>query len=56
MAVIDTDPQIKARASQLPGYDEKYFLEGPRSRAKEFFFSFKVLLEFIRGFRIFHFK
>ena len=55
MAVINSEPQIKASAPQLPGYDEKYFLEGPRSRAKELFFSFKVLMEFIRGFRIFHF-
>ena len=31
------------------------FLEGPQSRWKEFRFSFNVLLEFIKGFRILHF-
>lgn len=35
--------------------EEKYFLEGPRSRWREFTFSFQVLLEFIRGFRVLHF-
>ncbi|HNQ13511.1 MAG TPA: TIGR00730 family Rossman fold protein [Bacteroidia bacterium] len=31
------------------------FLEGARSRSSELFFSFKVLLEFIKGFRALHF-
>ena len=31
------------------------FLEGPQSRWKEFTFSIKVLLEFIKGFRALHF-
>lgn len=35
--------------------EELNFLEGPRSRWKEFTFAFNVLLEFIKGFRIFHF-
>jgi uncharacterized protein (TIGR00730 family) len=34
---------------------ERSFLEGPRSRRKEFLFTFKVLIEFIRGFRKLHF-
>ena len=34
---------------------EKIFLEGPRSRLSELWFSLKVLKEFIRGFRILHF-
>lgn len=34
---------------------EKIFLEGPRSRAKEFIFALKVLFEFIFGFRVLHF-
>lgn len=34
---------------------ERSFLEGPRSRRKEFLFTFKVLQEFIRGFRKLHF-
>jgi len=35
--------------------EEKYFLEGPRSRIKEFVFLNKVLFEFIKGFRALHF-
>ncbi|MCB9224118.1 MAG: TIGR00730 family Rossman fold protein [Crocinitomicaceae bacterium] len=31
------------------------FLEGPRSRAKEFFFLWRVAIEFIKGFRKLHF-
>jgi uncharacterized protein (TIGR00730 family) len=31
------------------------FLEGPQNRWKDFKFAFKVLLEFIKGFRILHF-
>ena len=35
--------------------DEQVFLEGPQSRIKEFIFTVKVLFEFIKGFRKFHF-
>lgn len=34
---------------------QNIFLKGPRGRVKEFFFSFKVLFEFIKGFRKLHF-
>ncbi|MGZ3884959.1 MAG: LOG family protein [Bacteroidia bacterium] len=34
---------------------ERYFLQGPHSRNKEFIFVIRVLSEFIRGFRAFHF-
>lgn len=34
---------------------ERIFLEGPQSRTSEFLFTVKVLLEFVRGFRAFHF-
>lgn len=34
---------------------ERRFLEGPRSRGREFLFVFKVMWEFIRGFRHLHF-
>jgi uncharacterized protein (TIGR00730 family) len=34
---------------------ESKFLEGPRSRSYEFFFSLRVLFEFIKGFRALHF-
>jgi uncharacterized protein (TIGR00730 family) len=35
--------------------EEKVFLEGPQSRREDALFVFKVLMEFIRGFRTFHF-
>lgn len=40
---------------QLKPKAESKFLEGPRSRPYEFFFAFRVLLEFIKGFRVLHF-
>jgi uncharacterized protein (TIGR00730 family) len=40
---------------QLKPKAESKFLEGPRSRSYEFFFAFRVLLEFIKGFRVLHF-
>lgn len=45
----------KTGQANFPGSEEKYFLEGPRSRARELFFSLRVLWEFIRGFRVLHF-
>jgi uncharacterized protein (TIGR00730 family) len=39
----------------LQSKDEEIFLEGPRSRAFEFFFVIRVLWEFIKGFRALHF-
>lgn len=38
-----------------PSQEEKYFLEGPRSRWEEFKFTIEVILEFLKGFRAFHF-
>ncbi len=38
-----------------PSQQEKYFLKGPRPRFEEFKFTIQVLLEFIKGFRAFHF-
>lgn len=37
------------------GTTERHFLEGPQSRTSEFSFTIKVLWEFIKGFRAFHF-
>lgn len=45
----------KSKNNGFPGTEEKYFLEGPRSRARELFFSLRVWWEFIRGFRVLHF-
>lgn len=35
--------------------EELILLEGPRPRLREFFLSFRVFIEFIRGFRVLHF-
>lgn len=35
--------------------EEEAFMSGPQSRYKDFKFSLKVLIEFIRGFRMLHF-
>lgn len=35
--------------------EEEYFLDGPRSRKREFWFTLKIMREFIRGFRVLHF-
>jgi uncharacterized protein (TIGR00730 family) len=35
--------------------EELIFLDGPQSRTRDLFFLCKVLLDFIRGFRVFHF-
>lgn len=41
--------------NQPKSTSERQFLEGPHSRIREFSFVFRVMLEFIRGFRILHF-
>lgn len=33
----------------------RYFLEGPKSRGSELWIAIKVFMEFIKGFRVFHF-
>lgn len=47
---------IAAEAKNIPpSQQERLFLEGPRSRWEEFKFTISVMLEFIKGFRAFHF-
>lgn len=46
---------VKASVPSQTKDSEKVFLEGPRSRIKEFIFTLKVLFEFISGFRVLHF-
>ncbi|MEZ4688828.1 MAG: TIGR00730 family Rossman fold protein [Ignavibacteria bacterium] len=47
---------IASEAKKIPpSQQERYFLEGPRSRWEEFKFTVSVMLEFIKGFRAFHF-
>lgn len=38
-----------------PKFEDAVFIEGPHSRLSELFFLFRVMREFIRGFRILHF-
>jgi uncharacterized protein (TIGR00730 family) len=45
------NPQILSEEQN----EERYFLEGPRSRWKELVFAFHTFQQFIRGFRILHF-
>jgi len=35
--------------------EERYFLEGPRSRSSEFFMTLRIVRDFLRGFRVLHF-
>jgi hypothetical protein len=35
--------------------DERYFLEGPRSRSSELFMTLRIVRDFLRGFRVLHF-
>jgi hypothetical protein len=44
--------QIKNPKSKT---EERYFLEGPQPRKAELWFIFRILWEFIRGFRVLHF-
>ncbi|GAA0550586.1 LOG family protein [Chitinophaga japonensis] len=53
-ANVSTEAPVTGNGG-FPHSEEQYFLEGPRSRARELYFSLRVLWEFIRGFRVFHF-
>jgi len=35
--------------------DERHFLQGPHSRHSELIFLFRIMIEFVKGFRAFHF-
>ena len=50
---MSTDPQQPN--NHTPKTSERKFLEGPHSRLREFWFVMRVVVEFIRGFRILHF-
>ena len=53
---MEKEPQIESDTKKIPSsQEEKYFLEGPRSRKEELKFTLEVLFEFIKGFRAFHF-
>lgn len=49
--VSDKNPNVVSDAQN----QERYFLEGPKSRWKEFIFMIQIIWDFFRGFRILHF-
>lgn len=44
-----------ANVNDPPAPEERYFLEGPKSRSSEFFMMLRILRDFLRGFRVLHF-
>jgi uncharacterized protein (TIGR00730 family) len=57
MSTTQTDDlPAKPPTSAAPeNEEERFFLEGPRSRKREFFTVLRVMREFVRGFRKLHF-
>lgn len=55
MSGISENGQHALSTREAQFKEERYFLEGPRSRIREFIFLLKIIMEFIRGFRVFHF-
>lgn len=53
--VIKESKDLSSEYEKASMLEDRYFLEGPRSRIQEFFFTIRVLLEFIKGFRVLHF-
>jgi uncharacterized protein (TIGR00730 family) len=52
------DPEKKAEQAEHISQKRKeiqYFLEGPKSRGSELWYAIKIFIEFIKGFRVFHF-
>jgi len=48
-------PTSGSSATAPPQRADEIFLEGPRSRFDELITLFRVLLDFLRGFRVLHF-
>lgn len=46
-------PETRRPDSSAP--DERYFLEGPKSRSSDLFMAIRILRDFIEGFRVLHF-
>ncbi|MDZ4713286.1 MAG: TIGR00730 family Rossman fold protein [bacterium] len=53
--ILEPKAQPSAESNVPPSQKERYFLEGPHSRWEEFKFLIQVMLEFLKGFRAFHF-
>ena len=46
---------LYSKRKEASMFEDRFFLEGPRSRRQEFFFAIRIMLEFIKGFRLLHF-
>lgn len=55
MSGLLNNDSVNPSAREAQFKEERYFLEGPRSRIREFVFLLKIIWEFIKGFRVFHF-
>jgi uncharacterized protein (TIGR00730 family) len=57
MGTIDTSDKTTVHGPQdaHANVEERLFLEGPRSRTEEFLRLFRIVTEFIRGFRTLHY-
>ncbi len=51
----ETLPTNEAKEAKKTHRDERYFLEGPKSRSKEAWMLLRTMYEFLRGFRRLHF-
>jgi uncharacterized protein (TIGR00730 family) len=55
MPIPVIEPAQESPAQQAASQPERYFLEGPHSRKSEFWMLFRIIKEFLMGFRTMHF-
>jgi uncharacterized protein (TIGR00730 family) len=55
MKTFTEEENPNSKTSKNEARQEGRFLDGPRSRRREFWFTIKIMMEFIRGFRALHF-
>jgi uncharacterized protein (TIGR00730 family) len=62
MTEDSTTDSVLSRSAAMPvtlgrpaSAEERYFLEGPRSRSSELFMTLRIVRDFLRGFRVLHF-
>jgi uncharacterized protein (TIGR00730 family) len=54
--VLHQNAAMPVSSDRLPAFgEERYFLEGPRSRSSEFLMTLRIVRDFLRGFRVLHF-
>ncbi|SHL61285.1 hypothetical protein SAMN05444266_104164 [Chitinophaga jiangningensis] len=56
MTAVSENEGPRLNENGIVGEEDKYFLEGPRSRFLELLFLLHICWEFLRGFRVFHFR